>query len=514
MTESTLSMWNAKAACADRTTRDAMIIYEGASPIVIMRPWIRISEPLRHHNILLEDYGMMTILMSVADYAQGNDGAYGEIRANWLGISAATGYHRTSINRKLRSLSREGYIIFDPTARRNQAAIRIPDVNKLTGDQIFKMHKTLTLSFITRIDPINKVFNIKNTDTRTLVFDRTGQADNTLHGAQLSVPEQSAPQPGASCSTTGTTPQNQNGQKCLEQNAPQNLGASQDAPKQAKSVLEQNAPKQPDSHSLLLEGVSHIMSNSGHSCPSEAPSDFGAKRSGSGMGGVDGAWAREEEYSVGTGSTGLTSLTGLTGNTSPLADALLNPLDGSVVGGGQSLSGAVPLPGVSGPGPGPVAPWSFRPIPTIRTFQEHEYSSRDWQRFVYRGGRLDEIEVRSMTAERMGTVQSYETILGIPFCKADLPFMKESLRFTGYKKVFEAIKDAAIWPPDAPGSHVVAKGFEAILNNIKACAKFWPHRKKKVESGFDASTAREARARKAKTVKPKPAPGPIPEVKP
>lgn len=220
-----LTIWESEAICRDLSERPATVIYSGAMPVFTARHWISPALPILHHQELRENYGLLAILMKAADYAEVGGKVYGELRANWSALGALTGFHRTSIHRKLVTLSKAGYIHYDPIAGRHIAGIQIPIRNRKTQDQTFIMRPDFPTRFVTNVRLLRKLYNVEVTGSRSLEFSRATAEDQAPPTPTVQVaPQRNIPEvnrkleesvSGVLCTATcGSTPETCADERC------------------------------------------------------------------------------------------------------------------------------------------------------------------------------------------------------------------------------------------------------------------------------------------------------------
>lgn len=104
-----------------------------------------------------------------------------------------------------------------------------------------------------------------------------------------------------------------------------------------------------------------------------------------------------------------------------------------------------------------------------------------------------------MTVKEVSCIETYERLIGVPFCEQDVQFLEHALTITTHACVLRGIKDASRWPKDNPGFYTVRDGMKQVLNyivsnrvlNSKARGS-----KRKTESGMDAGLQQKIRARR------------------
>lgn len=441
----TLTVWDGVADCGDGRDRRVMVVYSDAQPTLVHRPWIVPDHALLHQRELGSEFGLLSVLLAVADYASDESGDFGAIQANWSALAAAVGIHRTSLKRNLKDLAAAGYLALDVTATSRQTGIRLVPVNRKTGDRVWTPQPDWSMRCLRSVTPSRKVYNVSMNENRTLEFVRATDSDQSLpeHNApivdlteniRLAV-ELSEVLPGvldAKCSAYI-----KEGSKTLRngKNEVQEHGPDQNAPLKQP---EHNAP-------FPLQQPNRVL---------EDP-----------LGLLDLAATRQTAAGV----------------------------------AGERATAPAPIQNAAHPQTTGQAA-TFTPVPTIRLFRPEDYDPATWAHFVGRGGRLDETSRRALSAARASLPGLWELYTGLPFCVGDLGPLTECLALTSPTYWASALKACLKWPPEQPGKYLAERGVAQVLAFIQKAPAFLPKGKRqpkadRLQSGFDEDTARRSRER-------------------
>lgn len=395
--------------CVDGNVRPGLGLYYGAHLLLTARNWV---SPLPVH--LADQRAAPLVLLAltmVADYYSIDGLTYGEVALTMPMLSALTGITgRETLLRKVRDLARLGYIYHEaPRDRLTPSFIRIFPMNVKTGQPIFQAEASWRPDFVHGVERGAPVSTIHATKSRNFLVN------------PATITPAPAPEIAARVASA----------PIFIVNPP----TIQDAPFMANDDEFLQALDVPGLHDLVrahrgqlppeLEGLGEPDQESMRSIfqddrmiafkftPVESAGDQSRPHGLSERGGI-----RHDRH---------------------------NNYDSMIVGGPSPNIGEAPLTGASGAAAAspPAAPPVASELFVAPLSQRLRHPGRWDAVLAARGPRLTRDERLALPPSQVPCVEAFERYLAIPFCGADLPWLKKAMVGRGGRFVKRRIEECA-----------------------------------------------------------------------
>jgi|CXWL01.1.fsa_nt_gi hypothetical protein len=512
MASTGISFWSCAASCADQKEREVVGLYRGNTPLLVSRPWCAPACSPVLQIATRKLFPVLSSLISVADYHQHEGAWYGEIATDWKAVAALSGISRNTITASLQDLMRAGFIHYEPAwGRVTPALIRVLPYNAKTGLRVFQIEASWLRAYILRVEPRLALFSAeaegKSVEFKQLTPNRKLSSVRVrVMGAPISIPKSTHNEPNHWAHDIPKVEGNEEmlqklkGVAGLEDVFTLASGLAPDIkplPMSPAAGLIQVLPKDDwRAAAWSQDGVKVVVVD--EELP-PAPGDHGVLATWE-VAAEDQAEKVEIEAEQQAADASRAQTQGSTGYTNDTQKSHQNDSNDYTVLGTSPNGGLMARPGAGAPAAPPAAAPPAANALFLRPASRRQLlPGQVVDLYRARGNRVSEATRRGMTVKEVSCIETYERLIGVPFCEQDVQFLEHALTITTHACVLRGIKDASRWPKDNPGFYTVRDGMKQVLNYIvsnRVLNSKSRGSKRVTQSGMDDGLQKKIRARR------------------